>query len=315
MVVRDQSRRGVATGGINFETVDCPVRGCESGRIVLHVVLAGSRFGRASGGLRPDTASPVAAECSVKDNVVVLKVLVNVTGSPSYKRSGRVAPARRIWRATGNTAGDVAAAEKPNIDSTAGPFHCIDTSLVIVEAIAKGVAATGLDPTALVALTVRVDHGTASVGVHSHRVLRLIIDALNDIDFAIVWPARTSHPESRPNPTGTARHMFEVEHNQTMRVLLGACHADAVAATARCYIRGVRLDSDNTVVNVDKSVTLGCCLVHVVDIAMSRIIFCIKSHQIEKVAARVVISQAVLGDGEGNQSTAKQNCSREMHIW
>ena len=125
---------------------------------------------------------------------------------------------------------------------------------------------------------------------------------------------RTSHPERRPYPTSTTRHMLKVKHDKAVGVLLCACYANAVAATARCHTGGVGLDRHDTIVNVDESVALSCALVHIIDIAVSRIIFSIKCHQIEKVAARVVVGKTVLGDGKWNQSTAKQKRGKKVHI-
>ena len=108
--------------------------------------------------------------------------------------------------------------------------------------------------------------------------------------------------------------MLEVKDDEAVGVLLGAGDTNAVAATARCYVGGVGLDSHNAIVHIDQSIALGRALIHIVDIAMRRIIFGIKGHQVEEVVARVVVGKRVLGNGERNQSTAKQKRCRKVHI-
>ena len=100
----------------------------------------------------------LTTECGVKDDVVVTEVVVDVAGRSALKRCGRVAPCGWVWRAARNAIGNIAAAEKPDVNCTTGPFHRVNAPVGIIEAIAKGIGTTGLDPTTLVAFTAFRDH-------------------------------------------------------------------------------------------------------------------------------------------------------------
>ena len=54
----------------------------------------------------------------------------------------------------------------------------------------------------------------------SHLVLGLVVDAFDDVDFAVVGPVRTEHPEGRPGTADTAWHVEDVDDDETVVELL-----------------------------------------------------------------------------------------------
>ncbi len=166
--------------------------------------------------------------------------------------------------------------------------------------------------------------------MHSHCVLRLVADAFDDIDFAVIGPAWARHPKGRPDTAGIARHVFEVEDHEAVGVLLAARDTDAVTAATSGSFGGVGLDCYDAVVDSDQTLGLGGILVNIVDVAMGWVIFlsrvlvlystallgqthCVKGEKVHEVVTRVIILNGVSSTGKGNQSTAKQQ-SRKMHI-
>ncbi len=177
--------------GIDFQTIDTPIRTLKRLRMILHIILTRRRLSGASGILRPNRAGPVAAESGVEDDVVVFEVVVDRAAWAALERGCGVAPAGGVGVGARGAVWDAAAGEEPDVDGGAGPFHGIDTTLGVVEAVAEGSGATGFGTAASFALAVFVDHGAAAVGVHGHCVLCLVVDAFDDVDFAVVGPART----------------------------------------------------------------------------------------------------------------------------
>ena len=125
----------------------------------------------------------------------------------------------------------------------------------------------------MVALAVLPNEIAARAGVHGHSVLTLKVDTLDNIDFATVGPVGTSHPEGWPDAAGCAGHVLEVKGYQTMGVLLFACDADGVSATARGYIRVVGSNGYDAIVDANEARVLGRALVYVVHVAMGGVIF------------------------------------------
>jgi len=64
--------------GVDFQIVDGPVSVLKCYWVILDVVLAGRSQSRARPFLGPDVARPIAAKCSVEDNVVVHEMRVDI---------------------------------------------------------------------------------------------------------------------------------------------------------------------------------------------------------------------------------------------
>lgn len=130
-----------------------------------------------------------------------MRVDVTVT-SKSGRRS---APARWVRATTGDIRGNARIGEDPNIDSIASPFSGINATAITVEPVTVGAGAGASNGTSGVLRLIRSLHvavagldGTAEsgvfdrttiAGVQSELVRGLIVDTLNDINFAIVRPA------------------------------------------------------------------------------------------------------------------------------
>ena len=189
------------------------------------------------------------------------------------ERSQRVPKLRRIRVTAQHTIGVAAAGEEPDLDRSAPPLHRIHAPSTVVEPIPIGSLSTALRAAALIALTAFADHGAAAAGVHGHDVFGLVVDALDDVDFATVGPVGTRHPEGGPDPAGAGGHVVEIEDNEGVCVLGFARDADAVSTAAGGYVGGVRPDGHLAVGGADEAIGLSGVLVYVVDVAVGGIVF------------------------------------------
>ena len=145
-------------------------------------------------------------------------MVVDVTSGAALECSEWCRPLRRVRVGAQDVYEVAAAAEEPDFDGTARPLHGIDAALAIVEAIAVGAGAAGLQTASLIPLAILLDHGASAAGMHRHCILGLVADALNDVDFAAVGPIGSGHPKGRPDATGIGRHMLKIENDKAMRV-------------------------------------------------------------------------------------------------
>lgn len=125
--------------------------------------------------------------------------------------------------------------------------------------------------------------------MHSHGVLGLVVDAFDDVDFAVVGPGGPGRPEGGPDAAGTAGHVFEVEDYEAVRVLLCACYADAVATASAGDSRGVGADDYGAVEDIGEVFLLGGAGVDVVDVAVGGVVFGVEGEPVEEIIAAVVI--------------------------
>ncbi|KAL9101083.1 MAG: hypothetical protein Q9163_003631, partial [Psora crenata] len=217
------------------------------------------------------------------------------------------------------------ATEEPDIDRVTGPLRGINATFSIVEAIAIGVGSRGLHTAPLTALTDLTNHGATATSMHSHLILRLVVDPFYNVNLAIARPVGTSHPEGRPDPTSVARHVLQIEDDETVGVLVGAGDADAVTASASTDFGGIGLDGDDTTEGADQACALSGALVNVIDIAVSWVIFLhlqgqrcfmnkgppgkntdrIEAEHGEELVSAIVVLDGVPGKGERNKSTAE----------
>ena len=97
------------------------------------------------------------------------------------------------------------------------------------------VESVGVGPTFEVAATISLAgasrKGAPVVGVHGHLILGVEADTLDDVDFAAVGPVGARHPEGRPDTTGSAGHMSEIQDDETMCVAGFGGESEGVAAT------------------------------------------------------------------------------------
>lgn len=170
----------------------------------------------------------------------------------------RQTPAGRIGVAAGDVRWDGVSREEPDAHGFTGPFCGIDATAVGVEATAKAAVVGTADGAAGVCgLTGSVDVAVGGfqragegacvgdcatgVGVHSHVVRGLGTDTFDDVDFSVVGPVRAEHPEGRPRPTSTSRHMCEIEDDEAVLVCVFAGYTYTVSTTPRGSV--CRIDS------------------------------------------------------------------------
>lgn len=122
---------------------------------------------------------------------MIIEVFINRTARSTHERSGRIPPAGWIGGFRERICWDVAASEIEDVDGIARPFQGVYPSSMPIESIAKGRRSSILNATAPTA--VLVHQGAARVGVQCHCVLRLEVDAFDDVDFAIVGPLVMLH--------------------------------------------------------------------------------------------------------------------------
>lgn len=141
--------------------------------------------------------------------------------------------------------------EEPNADSRARPFGSNDSAADGIEIVTVGLCVLVLNVTADVGtlawsidITVGgaqstgeatvVYNGTAIRCVQCHSVMGAVIDALDYIDLAFIWPVGADEPArnivsliiqtswkdllGRPRATSTTRHVRKVKNKQTMIV-------------------------------------------------------------------------------------------------
>ena len=85
-------------------------------------------------------------------------------------------------------------------------------------------------------------------------------------------PVRSDHPKGGPDTASIARHVAEVEDYKSMGVLDCARQADAVPPAASRNICIVDLHENDAVLNIPQTGILCTCFVHVIDIAMGRVV-------------------------------------------
>lgn len=174
----------------------------------------------------------LTAEGGIENDIIATEMLIDRATRPAHKRRGRIAPTGWIRHCSERIRRDGVSGEEPDTDGVAGPLHGVDTASVRIETVTERSPASSLDTAARIALTVLIDHRTATARVHRDCILRLEIDAFDDVDFAIVGPRGAGHPKRRPNATCATGHVLQVENYEPMCVLGFAGEADAVAATA-----------------------------------------------------------------------------------
>lgn len=171
----------------DFKGIDGPVRFCEILGMVLYVILAGRCFGRAGTILCPHGAGPVAAECSIKHDIIVHEMGIDIAARAAYEAAGGRAPVTWIGVGGVEISRCAAAGKGPDADLGGGPFHRVDGAV-------GGAVCASLERAALIALAIATGKRAAGARVHGHLVLGLTVDAFDDVDLAAVWPVGACHP-------------------------------------------------------------------------------------------------------------------------
>ena len=135
--------------------------------------------------------------------------------------------------------------------------------------------------------------GAAVRGVQGHSVVRVVVDAFDNVNFAAVGPVGTEHPEcwpvsrqisanecsgyerkkvarrNLPCAANASRHVENIESKQA--IIIGCIARDAHAVTAGPINNMGAVDThvDKAVVGVNVTILGCCCLIDVVHVTSS----------------------------------------------
>jgi hypothetical protein len=227
--------------------------------------------------------SPVAAECDVEDDPLLVEVLGHVAGA--IEEGSGDPEGRHIRTALDDGRGNFAAREDPDRNVIGGQLHGVHPATGIVKGGSEG-ARAGVDsaadlvsaPTALGtnqgAVHLAGSDIAGATSVQDDLAVRHLVDTLDDVDFAVVRPVGAIGPEGRPRATSAAGHVLQVEDKQTGLVRLLALDAHGITARAVRAEGGGPVNAHVDVAvgeNVDEASALGGCLIDVVHKAVGRI--------------------------------------------
>ena len=113
---------------------------------------------------------------------------INRAALATLEIGGGFAPRRGIRVRTGSVGGGGAFGPEPDVDVVGGPFGGIDTAAGAVEAVAVRRGAAAVDAATFVGEAGVSGEGATVGGVHGHDVVGLVVDAFEDVDFAVGGP-------------------------------------------------------------------------------------------------------------------------------
>lgn len=109
--------------------------------------------------------------------------------------------------------------------------------------------------------------------MQGHLVGGILVDTLNDINFAIVRPVGAEHPECGPSSAGASGHVCQVQDHQALGVGVLAGQTDAVATVTASDIAVVYTDVDGATVGTDQTVGRGGGVIDIVHVAVGGVGF------------------------------------------
>lgn len=237
---------------IYFDRVDTPKGIHKSCRIVGDVLLARAGQGGAFGVGVPDigSASPVTAKGSVKDKLVVLKMVIDAAAVGGVELGQRSAPSARIGVLGTDIRGNTSSGEEPDGNVVGCPLSSVNAAIDGIEPISVILIVRGSLAASRVALAVAAEQLSTRVGsivadreasrsVQSNRIRRLGVDAFDDVYFARVWPVGANHPEGGPGSADATWHVSNVGDEEAVVERLLRCHTDRLAAVGRIYFRRI----------------------------------------------------------------------------
>lgn len=123
---------------VNLDRVNNPISLSKGLGITRHILLAGWGQSRAFRIRAPDLGAscPGSAKGGVKDNLVVLEMVVNVTGIPAQEPSKWSSPRAGIGLPRLNILGDLGSRKEPDGNVIRSPFSGINTTSNGVEPVA-----------------------------------------------------------------------------------------------------------------------------------------------------------------------------------
>lgn len=183
-------------------------------RVIGDVVGAGSAQSRTRRVAAPNATGPVAAKGHIENDLVVREKFGYVTAACEL-REWLSPSVVRLRIGAQNVGRDGTTLEEPNANRFVGPFHGVDTTSHVVEAITVGVVlVSGNLTTQVVGLVRGIDVTVVRVEaageivivvdvttvrrVQCHGVVVLCVHTLNDINLTTIGPAGSNHPVCRP---------------------------------------------------------------------------------------------------------------------
>lgn len=321
---------GVGAGAdlVQLDRVDFPVGLLECFGVLGNVVdtaldgVAGVLDRTA--GVAKDTTGPVTAESGVENELLGLEALVEVARALQMGHGS--AKGGRVGLAAGDGLGDVAAREVPDLEEISSPLHGIHTATVLVEGV-SGRALVALDHTADGAggistlagghvaehFVIAADIARAA-GVEDNLVRLVLVDTLNDIDFAVMRPVGANRPERGPRSTDAAGHVCEVDNIQALVVVL--LTLDTNGFTAGSLGAQLRLVIHTHVEaaaggDVDQAAALSIALVGIGDEAIGRVGLVEELEVVQKFLALPRFVQLVATGATFGNSRRKEGGSSE----
>lgn len=168
--------------------------------------------------------------------------------------------------------------------------------------------------------------------MQGHLVGRLVVDAFDDVDLAVLGPVRAQHPEGGPATADAAGHVGQVEDDQTVSVGVCAFQADGLAAGFAGGVGVVDADVDAVAAGgVDQTAAGGGVAVDVADVAIgwvgvlwmlvTLLTCCVDwtyREEVELVKERVrgavVVFQCISSRAElGQKTQARNESTKDLH--
>lgn len=252
----------------------------------------------------------VSTERGVKGDLVVLEVRVDIAARATRElRQGRAegggvnggALRRQI------VGGGAVARQEPHVDVRVRPLHDVEATARRVEARAVVVLRDGLLWAAGVAVAraavarrgqlgagqlVALVHGAPLRRVQSDLVGRLRVDALEDVDLALVGPVVAVRPERGPGPAALG-HVSNVGDEEHARIGLAGGDAHRGAPVGGVLGRVVGAEVDATVLCFGQLGALGSAGAQILNEAVGRVRLVKEGELVEKVVRVVAGLQGV----------------------
>lgn len=125
--------------------------------------------------------------------------------------------------------------------------------------------------------------------MQGHLIGGILVDALNDINFAMARPVGAEHPERRPGAAGASRHVGQIQDHQALVVAVLAGQTDAVATVTAGNIVVVHADIDGATGGTDQAVRRGGRVIDIIHVTVGGVGFL--KHQISARPGKPVLNQ------------------------
>lgn len=162
--------------------------------------------------------------------------------------------------------------------------------------------------------SVITDRASGATGMQSHEVRMLVIDAFDDVDFAVRGPGiGFCGPEGGPGAAGAGGHVGEVEDDEAMCVGFVALHTEGHAAGVGGGEGGVDAHVDFVVVGFEVAHFLGGGAVDEGDVTLGWVGDGLEGEGVEPVGCGVVVCEVVYADDGAEEHESASDDSRRTH--